>query len=50
MVKKLKEESTKEKPLSHLDRILETLNIEGYNFYCISQESSILTFLYASSK
>lgn len=25
-------ESTKEKPLSHLDRILETLNIEGYNF------------------
>ena len=22
----------KEKPLSHLDRILETLNIEGYNF------------------
>ena len=27
-------ESTKEKPLSHLDRILETLNIEGYNFEC----------------
>ncbi len=37
MVKKTKE-STKVKPLSHLDRILENFNIDGY-ILCISQES-----------